>query len=83
MRLAHCRECLRLTFVARALTLFMIPVFLYVQHITLCGLGILPSDSPNPFAPFILPQGKQPNGKYIKTKWDFLFVATYVVFWSL
>lgn len=61
----------------------MIPVVLYFNHTLLCHYGILKSGTPNPFARLILPSGRLENGYYVKTWWDFAFLATYVVFWSL
>jgi acyl-CoA-dependent ceramide synthase len=61
----------------------LIPIVLYLNHAALTHYRILPHDAPNPFAPLLLPQGRLSNGKYTKAWADLLFVANYIIFWSL
>jgi hypothetical protein len=61
----------------------LLPVTLYLNHNLLTHYGILGHGTPNPFACLLFPQGRLPNGKYTKAWTDFLFLAYYIIFWSL
>jgi acyl-CoA-dependent ceramide synthase len=61
----------------------LLPITLYLNHNLLTHFGILGHGTPNPFASLLFPQGRLPNGKYTKAWTDVLFLAYYIIFWSL
>ncbi|KAF8621577.1 hypothetical protein AX15_007603 [Amanita polypyramis BW_CC] len=69
-----------------ALFLLLVPVVLHTNWLFLAP--VVSPGAPNPFAPFFLLSGLVPSSspsdpRYAKSYLDLLFIAYYVVFWSL
>lgn len=61
----------------------MVPVILWANQWMLIDLGLMGPYHTNPFAWMIFPSHRLPNGKYKKGPADFVFIAYYIIFWSL
>lgn len=61
----------------------VIPVILWANQWMLIDLGLMGDIRINPFEWMIFPSHRLPNGKYTKGLGDFVFIAYYIVFWSL